>query len=63
MNVNALQFHTDMASKFKQICSKVPTDENSHQQHCLTDEIANYLEQTDILLLNDDFSRKEKPIR
>lgn len=63
MNVNALQFHTDTASKLRQICTKVPTDENSYQQHCLTDEIAHYLEHTDILLLNDDFSRKEKPIR
>lgn len=63
MNVNALQFHTDTASKLRQICNKIPTDENSYQQHCLTDEIAHYLEQTDILLLNDVFSRKEKPIR
>ena len=63
MNVNALQFNTDMASKFRQICNKIPTNEHSYQQHCLTDEIANYLEHTDILLLNDDFSRKRKPIR
>ncbi|CAO1340288.1 unnamed protein product [Diamesa serratosioi] len=62
MNLDALQFHSDTASKLMQICNKKPTDVNSYQQHCLTDEIANYLEQIDILQLNDDFSRKEKPI-
>lgn len=63
INMHELHFHTDMASKLSQICNKIQKYENSHQQHCLTDEIANYLEQTDILLLNDDFSRKKKPIR
>lgn len=63
MNMNELQFHMDTASKLSQICNKVQRHENSHQQHYLTDEIANYLEQTEILLLNDDFSRKKKSIR
>lgn len=63
MNMNELQFHTDTASKLRQICNQIQKHESSHQQHCLSDEIANYLEQTDILLLNDDFSRKKKPIR
>lgn len=63
MNMNDLQFHTDTASKLWQICNKIQRHENSHQQHCLTDEKANYLQQTDILLLNDDFYRKRKLIR